>query len=87
MSEKDDEGTGPQASQQTPKPQPLAAKPAALMSADQAADKMRKLGVNLTTLVSEAAKTDLTDLAVEMEDSQPAKPPETKPAEKPPEEK
>ena len=37
----------PQASKQTPKPQPSEAEPVPSMSADQAAEKMRKLGVNI----------------------------------------
>jgi len=87
MSEKDDKGTAPQAPQQTPKPEPSVAQPKATMSADEAADKMRKLGASLTTSISEAARTDLTDVAVECEDRQPVRPPETKPAERPSEKK
>ena len=85
MSKTDDKDSAPQASQQTPKPQQPVAQPAASMSADQAADKMRKLGVNLTTYISEAARTDLSDFVVECE--QPVQPPKTEPVEKPPEKK
>lgn len=85
MSGTDDKDSTPQASQQTSKRQQPVAQPAASMSADQAANEMRKLGANLTTYIREAARTDLSDFVVECEQS--VQPPIAKPAEKPTEEK
>jgi hypothetical protein len=77
--------TAPQESQPTSMPQPAVAGPVASLSADQAADKMRRLGVNLTTVAIEAERADPTEVA--FENTQPpnatrtnlfAKPPENK---------
>ena len=78
MSKTDDKNSVPQASLQTPKGQAPAAQPVASMSPDQAAEKMRKLGVELRTTILEGARPDLSEVVLANE--RPASPPETKPA-------